>query len=1169
MVLLSVLQALALNIVRICIMIVLTPELGGLTGPEFLHKTSWIILLAALFASAVEIVLFDYFRARRQRYRNDLFPERLKPLRESPPFWYFVLTKGWLVILAIAIPLAAAGLFYKSRDYHRAEMIKGAARSLRDTHRLNRALQASHEVLDMVPQDNDWKLEHARMLVIKRDFPEALDSLGEVKPRSPQQRTEKMILESYSLMGTGRLQAAAEIVSRLPPSLREEDPRVAMILAELGLHSDEPDKVARYIRIAWEWAPNTPRIRATYPYLRTYHRWNAIVETERNSPHAYPAPAFAAMEAMMNHDLTARVADRALEAVHKWPDDMRTLEPLFFMSIRRPDRKWEDIFSRQLLRISKSVSDPRTLYGLLDKCFALARPDLAWNLLSRIEKLATDSPLIPLSAARFGNAWFIFRRRFLGFSAAHADQTTDLRPYYALGRHLSGWRETCSSIPAGDAMSETRLVGNRKQMLKRSIRLFAHREESGTLPLPLEYEYIRALEMADRLEDVVARLGTISESHPEQKEHNTILLSEIYEREADWLRVYDTLSNYFMKSDDKIQLSALLRLCHAQMELKLGIAALESARQAVDLYPEYVRAVLTYAEALSRYDSPENALFVLDNTQTAFQLPEKKLLTAELLYRTQRYTEAEDYCRANLIQTRGPDKDTRQRAFLPPAELAISWHLFSVPTASSFKSHAENLRRRVKSVEIPFLKEMFKLWLQCYESEAAAETASADLWAATGRNRIERAVALHQLAMLLTHYGKLSEARTAVSQAIGSMPGSPLLWRAMISLSGADPAVIEEARQRCPRDPEIWLADLVTRVRTRQVAGSEYTGNLEDWIHRAIREAADKNTIPAATVTRAGEFLLRTGFVEAATVAARDAQERARGLLPSHILAMKCALRKRNEKWALASTRQAIDSSLNPPVFLFENVARLTAQNEQAAYNPELLRALKQLRQKDPDNPHWAQMLGYIRFQRGGGELIDAVEQMAFAIEHQTTNRIPYAVAAEASRMLGNTDRSVDILRRGLRKRPNDIVLLNNLSYTLSFSTDGLDEAVSYIPALLEAADRAEKRKPEAGARPGTPLHLQLLDTVAVVNLRAGNIKQASRLIGRILAQTEENSAPWFRAMTVKANIALNRGEADKAEKILESILKSPGNAAPDDFLKANRLLLRSQTEAESPPPET
>jgi predicted Zn-dependent protease len=169
---------------------------------------------------------------------------------------------------------------------------------------------------------------------------------------------------------------------------------------------------------------------------------------------------------------------------------------------------------------------------------------------------------------------------------------------------------------------------------------------------------------------------------------------------------------------------------------------------------------------------------------------------------------------------------------------------------------------------------------------------------------------------------------------------------------------------------------------------------------------------------------------------------------------------------------------------------------------------------------------------------VDSLSQMTVALENGATNPLPHLVAAEASRLLGNLDRAVDLLRRGRARSPDSVPLLNNLVYTLAQQPDGGGAALALTPLLIEMG----------GDDP------DVWDTVAHAYVSAEAYDKAEEVLGRLDAEQAEGSRLWFRARTLNARIALARGDTVRARRILDGILARTRGIPDEDLMTANRL---------------
>jgi len=1179
----AVVQAAILNILRITAMVALAPSTGNWAGIDFLHNTAGIIVIAAVFLTYIEI---SFWRKKKEG-RLPAAPERdlhgAQFLVGYPPFWSWAYANRKSILITATLVVLGCGAAFKSRPRHRAEMIKDVATALRDSGSIQAAQKAAEEVQKLVPYDEEWNMTVIRILIIRQKYTEALVSLMNITATDPSYAAEKDILKAYCLMGLQKMPEAAAIVSKMPPDLREKDPRVAMILAEIAFHGRKPDEVARRVVIASRWFPNIPRIRALYPFLRVYRKWKAIADSDLKVPYTDPAQALSAMEAYMNINNIPVLASMLRTAIISWPDDPRILEPLFFMAMKHGEGDWEKKFSAHFAKCVPAIKEPDILCPLFAKCFQLSRPDLAWLLYRRIESIDASHPSLYMCAATYGDAWFVFRKRFLAMNSPLEEEKTDIKHIFLLTSSFNPWKEMFKQVPLAEDLAVANTVKTRRIFLEKALKEFEIRSTGGRLTIAMQYEYARALEMKGLPEQAVAALNRITASHPDLEERDSAIISEIYERTGNWQNVYEILRGYL--SNENPALSPLLRLCQAQMELKLNLAALNTAREAVRMFPDSILAAGSLAIVLMNLDATEEALFVLGQSRTRGD-SQMDLAEAEALFSTQRYSEFTAFSRSIFLPGMSIPPDARQDDFLRSAELSLFWHLTSTPPEASFAQNAAMLRRNVSSATSPFMRNMMNLWLECYGARCGGMTADPDKWLACGRDNTEKAVALNQLTLLLCRGGKFTEARNVAGIAVKYMPKSPVLWQVLISLSNADIDVIDAARRSCPDDPEIWLAELVVRTRETRSLKSQAlnTGASavrepivpwpEDTVINKLLLAGMMKTVknsyettlsgyPPAAVARAGEYLLRRGYKKAAAIAAYDAARRARGLLPAYLLALKCAIAENDKAKISEYTTLALKSSLHPSAVLYKQMINVKYAGQRIDADEDMIEALKKLRQNEPGNLVWAQILGYVRFMRGGLDTVDSLSQMTSVIDAGATNKIPYIIAAEAARQLGNHERAGEFLRAGLKLHPGNLEMFNNLVYTLALSPR---TGINSLPNTLSPQQAAVEMIPELTRIGGDDP--RVMDTVATAYIQAGLPDKAERAIAHILAKSKEGSHLWFRARLHTACIAAKKGKLAEAETILREILRSSREVPDEDIINANKLLMEvsSANQKYNPP---
>lgn len=1166
MVALALVHALILNILRITAMVTLAPKVGPGSGIDYLHDTAGTIVIAGVLIVYIEIEFFRKWKVKRRAHEEDLNPGRLNLVREYPPFWNMVVHHKWMTTALVLLLLLAGLLVFRSRPYHRAMMIKDVATGLRDLGNVGLAQKATSEVRILIPDNIEWRFTAIRLLLIRGENEEVISELNAMTELQGDMLNQKRILKAYALMSLGRMDEAGTIVETLPERARREDPRVAMILAEMALRSNDADRVAVHIVTASGWTPNAGRIRNLYPFLRIHHKWKAMANSHIDVPFHDPVQALSILEALMNLNQVPKVAEITYKAARKWPTDARILEPLFFMAIKRDSGHWETDFADHLRRCVRVMDDPDKLYELLYKCFKLGHPDLGWAVYKRIEAIDSEHPALGMAIARHGHQWLSYRRRPLGLPAGRSGARIDLRPFLVLGRLLPEWMPFVEAIPCHQPLTAKETIPFRKQQLAKAIRAFEKREIEETLTLDMQYLFVSALEMARKVPEAKALLKRIVERNPEEEQAALVALSEVYERAGDWINVYETLRDYLRSRDTidtepptdidtdnivnwppeeirvagvgALQLIPLLRLVEAQIELNFGLAAIYTANEAKKLYPFVPQIDMHLAKALARYDSPEEALFLLSEPRVRNQL-ELDVFEIELLFETERYNEAKDFCRTARVPQIAIPRGSIQRLAMPPAELSLLWHRVSIPSEAEFSKNAAIIEKNLPTAS-PGLQTMMRLWLSAWRDHCRGVIADPKVWEQLGRDRLEKATALNNLTILLCREERFNAAADVAERAVELFPESFILWRILLSLRGPSEELIQRARQACPKDPDLWLADLV--FRTRKDRPSETTPASEPvaaQIEAEIRNLAEREVFSAGTMTRAGEYLFRGGLTNAAIVAARYAVEHANGLLPAYALGIKCAVIAGDEKWSLHCTERAIESSLYPLPMFYENLVMLKMSDGEIDTGPDMVHALRALKKEDPGNALWPQMLGYIRFARGGWEVVDALQEMDAAIRRGATNRTPYLVAAEASRLLGNYARAADHLRRGLEHSPRHVAMLNNLVFVLAHDPKTAKKAFAMTPRLLTVGND----------------HPQVHDTIAYAALRVSELDRAEQAIGVLMERVSPGSALWFRGRMLLADLAYQRGNPEEAKATLRHLLRSARGVSDEDILEANTLL--------------
>jgi tetratricopeptide (TPR) repeat protein len=389
-------------------------------------------------------------------------------------------------------------------------------------------------------------------------------------------------------------------------------------------------------------------------------------------------------------------------------------------------------------------------------------------------------------------------------------------------------------------------------------------------------------------------------------------------------------------------------------------------------------------------------------------------------------------------------------------------------------------------------------------------------------------------------------ARRAAEAAVAAWPGSPLLWRILVSLSEADLATVIRARQACPADAELWLAEIVVRSR-QKMEGDRPSRAFAVWVEAEIARVAAADAFSAGAVTRAGEYLARGGMTKAAAVAARDAAARSRGLLPASALAIHCALRTQDKDWALAATRQALREAIDPGPMLYKIMAELRGANASAPLDDDMVATLKRLRRSEPNNALWAEMLTYVLFHRESwSELMNCLGEARAALDAGSKKRAIFLLGAEAARQQQLIDQAAEILKKGLAAYPGDTALLNNLAYTLAQDPSTVGEAQKLIPQLAVLAEKEP----------------QIIDTIASVWLRGGKAKEAEPWVQQLERFAKDQPRWRARACLHRAGIAVLRGDPAEAQRLCRILLADTRKVTNEDVVTANQILYEADAAA-------
>jgi tetratricopeptide (TPR) repeat protein len=305
-----------------------------------------------------------------------------------------------------------------------------------------------------------------------------------------------------------------------------------------------------------------------------------------------------------------------------------------------------------------------------------------------------------------------------------------------------------------------------------------------------------------------------------------------------------------------------------------------------------------------------------------------------------------------------------------------------------------------------------------------------------------------------------------------------------------------------------------------------------------MRAAVASPTYAVETMVRAGHFLLRSNFVEAAGLAARDALARAGGYIPAYVLAIKCAVREGDRNLALSATMQGIESVDNDTARVPFFKAMVEIKSADKTRDADLIKALGFLMEHDKSDSQWAERLGQAYFENREMKRAMTILIPVLADDLKSVKVQSLLLAAEAARCEGNATRSLEILETAYAMYPQKMTILNNLVYNLAMNPGTVNRAKSLLPALLAMGGES----------------FVVYDTASVVFMQSGQLDQARVYMEKAqkLIDNQNYAAP--EANLNAARILARAGDWDAARAKAEEARRNP-HAPASVEVSARRLL--------------
>ena len=978
-------------------------------------------------------------------------------------------------------------------------MIEGTIDGLiaRDPDVAERAVVAA---LSLTPSRRELVSEQVQILLLRERYADALQRIDGLKPPLT---TMETVMKSWTLMGLGRATEALALIDALPEEMQTQ-PTVAVLRAEYAARQDRPDIVGRNVVIAAQSHVSLSRARRLFPYLAMHEQWGPITRADNpNFPFVDFAPALVSIHAHTEMNDIGGAAEVMKQALKTWPNDPRFLSALYLIAATRPGSEWEVRFE-DIFRKNVATLDADRLASCINYAFQLNRPELAWMAYLKLKALDPDDPALFMAPARFGDVWFTFRKNQLGLETANRFENMDLRPFVPVMRNVPPFKSLWDHVPLVDELASGNSAEVRKHYLDRCIDEIRRRDEGKTLTQRMQMMYPAALGMAGRYSDAHAGLSGIEKKYPEKKEEVLYQHALFYDKEGKWQDAYERLRDFYAVAKAP-NLTADLLMVKALMNLNLGVCAIQVAERSRKSFPGSFQLDDIIAAIWSSFGYKEQALFVLTRNEAVAD-PVKLV---QLLFDTGRFREAEKAAQA--LGMRNFQKPAQGEQFLPPvAEFSLAKKWPEYLSDADVEREQRRFEQIQKESTSPFMIAIGRLGAEWYRGRGEGALSDPARWQAAGRDPIEKAGALNWLVTLLACHKEYERAKATAEQAVEVMPDSAMFWRILIALSDGEPTVMKKALAACPDDPEVWLASLVTRTRDEKAG---------DWALQEMQSATNRFSVE--TMIRAGDFLIRKGMPEAATLAAKDAISRSRGLVPAYMLGLTCALNQRDMKWARLCATKGADLAKDPTPFYRVMV---DIESSGKSKDADVVAALEYLQERFKNESRWAEKLGEVYFTKGDTRRAFSVLTPLIEADVRKVGGQSLLLAAESARLEGKSDVAIGILESAYKLYPDKVSVLNNLVYNLVQDSRGLKRALELLPRLLEMG----------GDSPA------VLDTVAKVHLKNGQLDLASEYMDKALKKLDENDYAAQEINFNAAEVMFRMGDYERARQKLEGVRRDP-----------------------------